>query len=249
MGGAVEGVDALRRAVAERAARGADVVKIMASGGVNTPGTDPAATQFTTDELRVVVEESRIHGLPVVAHAHSLDAIKYALAAGVDGIEHCSFITADGMHADETVIAELANTGTPVCPTLGVVPGVTPPPAVLEIMRRTGADYQTRTRLFAGLHASGVRLISGSDAGINPGKAHGILPEAVIGLVEGGVTPTAALSTATSQAAAALNLPTKGHVHPGADADLLLVPGNPTTDITTLRSPTALYLHGTRVDL
>jgi imidazolonepropionase-like amidohydrolase len=247
MGGAVEGADALRAAVAERAARGVDVVKIMASGGVNTPGTDPSAAQFTADELRVVVEEARAHGLPVVAHAHSLDSIRYALAAGVDGIEHCSFITADGMSADEETIAELAAAGTAVCPTLGVIPGMTPPPAVLEMMRKTGADYEARTRLFGRLHASGVRLISGSDAGINPGKAHGILPEAVIGLVEGGVSPAVALTTATTQAATALNLPTKGHLTPGADADLVLVAGNPTTDITTLRTPTAVYLRGQRV--
>lgn len=164
MGGAVDGVDELRQAVAERAARGADVVKIMASGGVNTPGTDPAAAQFTTDELRVVVEESHGFGLPVVAHAHSLDAIRYALAAGVDGIEHCSFITSDGMKVDESVVAELAAAGTAVCPTLGVLPGMTPPPAVLEMMRKTGADYEARVRMFGALHASGVRLISGSDA-------------------------------------------------------------------------------------
>ncbi len=249
MGGAVEGLDALRAAVAERAARGADVVKIMASGGVNTPGTDPAATQFTAEELRVVVEESHARGLPVTAHTHSLDSIRYSLAAGVDGIEHCSFITATGMDPVDSVIAELAESGTTVCPTLGVIPGMTPPPAVLEMMRKTGADYESRTRLFARLHASGVQLISGSDAGINPGKAHGILPEAVIGLVQGGTTPTAALITATSGAATALNLPTKGHLRPGSDADLLIVPGNPTTDITTLRTPTATYLRGRRVSL
>ncbi|WP_020390282.1 amidohydrolase family protein [Kribbella catacumbae] len=247
MGGAVLGVDALREAVAERAARGADVVKIMASGGVNTPGSDPASVQFSTEELLVVVEESHARGLPVTAHAHSLDAIRFALAAGVDGIEHCSFITASGLAVDDTVVADLASTGTAICPTLGAVPGATPPPAVLEMMRRTGSDYETRIQLFGHLHAAGVRLISGSDAGINPGKAHGILPEAVIGLVEGGVAPTAALTTATAQAAATLNLPTKGRLAPGSDADLLVVLGDPTTDITALRTPQAVYLRGSRI--
>jgi imidazolonepropionase-like amidohydrolase len=246
MGGAVVGVDALRDAVAERAARGADVVKIMASGGVNTPGTDPAAAQFTAEELLVVVAESHAHGLPVTAHAHSLDAIRFALAAGVDGIEHCSFITASGLGVDEAVIRELAVTGTAVCPTLGVVPGATPPPAVLEMMRKTGSDYESRTRLFARLHGAGVRIISGSDAGIAVGKAHGILPEAVIGLVSGGVAPIAALTSATLHAATALGLPSKGHLSPGSDADLLVVRGNPTIEITALRSPQAVYLHGVR---
>lgn len=244
MGGAVEGTDALRAAVAERAARGADVVKIMASGGVNTPGTDPAAAQFTAAELLVVVEESHARGLPVTAHAHSLDSIRFALAAGVDGIEHCSFITTSGLGVDESVITQLAATGTPVCPTLGIVPGMTPPPAVLEHLRRTGSDLTTRNHLFARLHQSGVRIISGSDAGINPGKAHGILPESIIALTEGGLSPTAALTTATLHAATALNLPTKGRLTPGSDADLLVVPGNPTTDITALRTVEATYLRG-----
>lgn len=246
MGGAVVGADALREAVAERATRGADVVKIMASGGVNTPGTDPAAAQFTAEELLVVVAESHARGLPVTAHAHSLDAIRFALAAGVDGIEHCSFITASGLGVDEAVVRDLAVAGTAVCPTLGVVPGASPPPAVLEMMRKTGTDIEARNRLFARLHEAGVRIVSGSDAGIGPGKAHGVLPEALIGLVSGGVSPTAALTSATLHAATALGLPAKGHLSPGSDADLLVVSGNPTTDITALRSPQAVFVGGIR---
>jgi len=248
MGGAVRGTDELRRAVAERAERGVDLVKIMASGGVNTLGTDPAAVQFSAEEILVVVDESHARGLPVTAHAHSLESIKNSLSAGVDSIEHCSFITAEGIDPDESVVADLVTSRTTVCPTLGVAPGATPPPAVLEMLRRTGTDYEARTRLFAGLHESGVRLVSGSDAGINPGKRHGILPEAVIGLVQGGVTPEAALTTATSSAAGACGLTNKGRVLPGFDADLLIVRGNPTADITCLRSLQALYLQGNRVN-
>jgi imidazolonepropionase-like amidohydrolase len=248
MGGAVEGIDELRHAVAERAERGADIVKIMASGGVNTPGTEPAVVQFSTEELRVVVEESHARGLPVTAHAHSLQAIKNALAAGVDGIEHCSFITADGLDVVDSVVAELVTTRTTVCPTLGVKPGATPPPAVLEVMRRTGTDYEGRCRMVGALHAAGVHLVTGSDSGINPGKAHGILPEAVFGLVLGGVSPIDALATATSLAAAACGLGGQtGRIAPGYTADLLVVTGNPTTDITALHNIQATYLRGSRV--
>jgi imidazolonepropionase-like amidohydrolase len=248
MGGAVEGVDELRRAVAERAERGADLVKIMASGGVNTPGTDPAAVQFSAEELQVVVEESHNRGLPVTAHAHSVQAIKNALVAGVDGIEHCSFITANGLDVVDSIVADLVASGTTVCPTLGVKPGATPPPAVLEIMRRTGTDYEARARMTGALHAAGVRLVTGSDGGINPGKSHGVLPEAVIGLVLGGVSPIDALATATSLAAAACGLADQtGRIAPGYTADLLVVTGNPTTDITALHNIQATYLRGNRV--
>lgn len=249
MGGAVRGTDELRRAVAERAERGADLVKIMASGGANTPGTDPAVVQFSAEEILVVVDESHARGLPVTAHAHSLESIKNSLSAGVDSIEHCSFITADGVDLDESVVADLITSRTTVCPTLGIVPGANPPPAVLEMLRRTGTTYEARINLFAGLHESGVRLVSGSDGGINPGKAHGILPEAVIGLVQGGVSPEAALTTATSTAATTCGLSNKGRILEGFDADLLILPGNPTTDITRLRTPQALYLQGNRVNL
>jgi imidazolonepropionase-like amidohydrolase len=101
MGGEARGVEQLRRAVGERADRGADIVKIMASGGANTPGTDPAGVQFGVEEIRAVVEESHARGLGVTAHAHSLAAIKNAVAAGVDGIEHCTFVTADGIDVED----------------------------------------------------------------------------------------------------------------------------------------------------
>jgi imidazolonepropionase-like amidohydrolase len=245
MGGEVSGPDELRRAVRERAERGADLVKIMASGGVNTPGTDPAAVQFGADELRVVVEEARANGLPVTAHAHSLQAIKNALAAGVDGIEHCSFLVAEGIDVADDVVAELISSRTTVCPTLGMKPGAVPPPAVLEMLRRSGGDLDSRNRLFGKLHRAGVQLISGSDGGINPGKSHGILPESLIGLAAGGVPIPAVLASATAHAATACGLPRKGRVLPGYDADLIVVQGNPLDDITTLRTPLAIYLRGT----
>jgi hypothetical protein len=97
MGGAASGTDELLAAVDERAARGLDVVKIMASGGLMTPGTDVHACQFTLDELRLVVDRAHTLGLPATAHAHPLIAVVRALEAGVDGIEHCSCFTPDGV--------------------------------------------------------------------------------------------------------------------------------------------------------
>jgi imidazolonepropionase-like amidohydrolase len=246
MGGEVSGLDELRNAVRERAERGADLVKIMASGGVNTPGTDPAAVQFGDDELRVVVEEARAVGLPVVAHAHSLQSIKHALAAGVAGIEHCSFLSTNGIDVEESVVDELVFSRTTVCPTLGILPGAVPPPAVQEMLRRTGTDLESRNKLFARLHRAGVHLISGSDGGISPGKPHGLLPESLIAMVNGGVSAAHALTSATADAATACLLPTKGRILPGYDADLVITQDNPLDDITTLRNPTAVYLMGAR---
>jgi imidazolonepropionase-like amidohydrolase len=248
MGGEVQGVTALRRAVRERADRGVDIVKIMASGGANTPGTDPSRPQFTFAEIEAVVTEAHAAGLPVTAHAHALNAIRYALGAGVDGIEHCTFITETGIDVDDTVVATLVKSAVPVCPTLGSVPGTEPPPAVLELLRKAGMSNESRAQTVARLHQAGARIVAGSDAGINPGKPHGVLSEALIQLVGGGVSTSDALASATSIAAEVCTVAERtGRLTPGLDADLLLLDGDTRADITTLRNVEAVYMQGERL--
>ena len=113
---------AQRAAVRERAERRVDVVKVMASGGMNTPGTDVTACQFTLEELRLLVEEAHGHGLPVTAHAHAAAGIEQAIEAGVDGIEHCTCLTADGVELSEDLMRRLRQREIVVCPTLGRAP-------------------------------------------------------------------------------------------------------------------------------
>jgi imidazolonepropionase-like amidohydrolase len=96
MGGAAAGIAGLRAAVRERAERGADLVKIMANGGVMTTTSDALKPQFTVDEIRAVVDEAHRLGLAVAAHAHAVAAVENCVAAGVDGIEHCTCLTATG---------------------------------------------------------------------------------------------------------------------------------------------------------
>jgi imidazolonepropionase-like amidohydrolase len=248
MGGEAHGLTALRRAVQERADRGVDVVKIMASGGANTPGSDATRPQFSVEEIAAVVTEAHAAGLPVTAHAHALDAIRRALAAGVDALEHCTFITETGIDVDDTVVASLVESAIPVCPTLGFVPGAQPAPAVRELLRKVGSTKQSRPQIVARLHNAGVRLVAGSDAGISPGKPHGVLAESLIHLADGGVSTADVVASATTIAAAACGLTDrKGRLAPGLDADLLLLDGNPLADITTLRNVEAVYLRGRRV--
>ena len=247
MGGEAAGADALRASVGVRAERGVDVVKVMASGGVNTPGSDAARPQFDVDDLRVVVEEAHRLGLPVTAHAHSVGSVRDAVDAGVDGIEHASFVTDTGFAPEPSVVADLAARRVPVCPTLGGVPGGTPPPAVLEMMRRTGMTHEGRAAMFAGLHDAGVVLVAGSDSGINPGKRHGVLPEALVQLAAAGVPGAAVLASATSAAADALGLADRtGRLRPGLDADLLVVRGDPLDDMTRVRAVVAVARRGVR---
>jgi imidazolonepropionase-like amidohydrolase len=116
------------------------------------------------------------------------------------------------------------------------------------MMRRTGLSLEQRGQTVAGLHGAGVRIVSGSDGGISVGKPHGIMPEAVISLVDGGVSPAGALATATSLAAAACGLgDRKGRVRAGHDADLLVVEGDPRAGVTALRDVRAVFLRGIRI--
>ncbi|RFS87415.1 amidohydrolase family protein [Actinomadura spongiicola] len=235
----------IRAMVRRRADHGADVVKIMASGGVLTPGTDTLSPQFTDAELRAAVDEAHRLGLPITAHAHALDAVRQASAAGVDGIEHCTCLTRDGVHADDALLTELAESGTTVCPTLGSDPAVVVPPEIIAMAARAGITEAVLHETAMRLHKGGVRLVAGSDGGIGPAKPHGLLPYTLDEYVRAGLTPTDALRSATSIAAEACGLPDrKGRIGPGHDADLLIVDGDPTTDITTLHKPHATYVAG-----
>ena len=245
MGGEVAGVDALRAAVRERAERRVDVVKIMASGGNMTPGTDIAACQFTLEELRAVVDESHRVGLRVTAHAHALTAVEQAIEAGVDGIEHCTCLTADGVDFSPDLMARLSRAQIDVCPTLGRDPGVVPPPRLLEMFERFNMTFEKRQPVVAAAHAAGVRIISGDDGGITNGKRHGIFAEALIGLQSGGVSIADTLVSATSLAAQGCGVgDRKGMLRAGYDADVLVVNGDATTDITALRAVEVVILGG-----
>jgi imidazolonepropionase-like amidohydrolase len=251
LGGEAAGEDQLRRAVHERAERGVDVVKVMTSGGFATAGTQVMLCQFVLEELRVVVGEAHAAGLPVTAHAHGLPAVHMAMAAGVDGIEHCSFLTDKGVSQSGEDLARLAEAGTVVCPTLGLAGALVPTPNAAALLAKLGMTIEQvmemRKRQVGQMHAAGVRVVSGTDGGIAAAKPHGLLPVSVAWLVEGGVSTAAALASATSLAAAACGLgDRKGRLRAGYDADVLVVDGDPVADIGALARPAAVFAGGRR---
>ena len=167
-------------------------------------------TQFTTAELQLIVDQAHAAGVAVTAHAHGTPAVEQAVAAGVDGIEHCSCVTDRGFgQVSEETVAALARSRIAVCPTIGIDPQLmkTPPPALKAMMDRRGVTagqmLQARSDFVGRLHRAGVRLVSGVDSGIGPAKRHGVLPYAVCELVAAGLSVTEALATATSGAAEA----------------------------------------------
>jgi imidazolonepropionase-like amidohydrolase len=242
LGGEAEGTDGIRAAVRAHAERGVDVIKVMASGGNLTPSTHMHQAQYGLGELRAAVEEAHRHGLPATAHAHAPAAIANAVAAGFDMIEHCSFLTADGIHADPEVIDAIARAGTVISATVGRLPGIPPPPRIAALMPQIAAlSRQARD--------AGIPIVCGTDAGIGPGKPHHVLPYGVAMLAGmGGYSPIEALRAATSAAAQACGVGSrKGRIAPGFDADLLAVDGDPLTDLAALRAVKAVFRSGQQV--
>lgn len=241
MGGEATGAAQLRAAVHERADRGVDVVKVMASGGVMTSGSDVMRCQFEADELRLVVEEAHAAGLPVTAHAHGVPSVEQAISAGVDGIEHASCLGPTGVEMTDQLLQRLAAQQITVCPTLGKTPDAVPPPTQSPLF----GTWEARQRNVGRMSHAGVRLVSGTDAGIRLGKPHGILPDAIADLVAGGIPATAALASATSVAAESAGLKArKGRLQPGCDADLVVIDGDPVADIAALTRVLAVVCHG-----
>ncbi|MFD4722803.1 amidohydrolase family protein [Streptomyces sp. NPDC058423] len=244
-GGEVEGIAALRAAVRERHAKGCSVIKIMASGGNMTPGSiPPHASQYRLADLRAVVDEAHRLGLPVAAHAHGVDSIKDALEAGVDSLEHVSFLTADGgSEPDPALVQAIVESDTYASLTLGMDPNVpfVPPPAM-------AAHVQTILNAFRALNEAGAKVVIGSDAGIGPAKPHDVLPYGVGDLARLGVEHLDALRSVTSLAARLCGVEgRKGRITAGADADLLVTAGDPVQDPAALLDVRAVFRAGVRV--
>jgi imidazolonepropionase-like amidohydrolase len=240
LGGAASGERALRAAVRERAERGVDVIKVMASGGNMTPGPLPYEPQFSARALRAIVDEAHRLGLPVTAHAHSTRSIADAVAAGVNGIEHATFMTADGVDAPEALIRAIALRRIAVGWTVGCDPGQAGP-VIPQIASRMAGLIATRRRLYQ----SGAVLVPGSDAGVTPAKPHDVLPFAPGDMAAAGLGPAEILQAMTSRAAQACGLGhRKGRIAPGFDADILAIDGNPLNDLTAIRRLRAVYASG-----
>ncbi len=242
LGGEAEGDAALRAAVQERAERGCHVVKVMVSGGNLTPGSRPHESQYDLAALRIVVDEAHRLGLQAAAHAHGAGAVADAVESGFDTLEHVTFFTADGVDADPGMLDRIAASDIVVSVTVGTLPsGPALPPAMAQ---RMAAIIANHGRMFR----AGATMIPGTDAGVSPGKPHDVLPYALRALVDQlGMTPQQALRAATSIAARAIGRGSKGQIAVGADADVLVVRGDPVEDIGAVTNVAAVFRRGIRI--
>ena len=242
LGGEADGAEALVDAVNARAARGVDWIKVMATGGFTTTGTDPWQAQYNDDELAAAVGAAHRAGLPVTAHAHATAGIAAALAAGVDGIEHCTFLSEGGVAASPEIIEAIV--------AKGVWCGITIGRVVPEMPEDIAALVEELRRSMRLLIDSGAHVAFSTDAGVDAAKPHDALPLELADLSRHGFTATEVLTGATAAAAASCGVGhRKGRIAPGYDADLLAVAAGLDEDLAALSDVKAVWRAGTQVPL
>lgn len=216
--------DELRKLVRTQHKAGVDLIKVNATGGFMTAKSAPWFAQFSLEEMSAIVDEAHRLGKKVAAHAHGVEGIERAVSAGVDTIEHCTFVSEGTRIApDLSVIDEIAASGIHVCATATWN---------LPAMMRDDPEFQPPVRL---MHERGVKLIAGNDAGID-GVPHRNYVGGLETSVILGIPIERVLVGATSLAAEALGIASEtGELRAGASADLVVADGDPLADVSALR--------------
>ena len=232
IGREVEGVDQVRKVVAEQLAAGAEVIKVIASGGVLTPGTSPDDAQMTAEELAAAVDAARQAGKPVAAHAHGASGMKRAIQAGVRSIEHATLL-------DEESGALMKQYGVYMVPTLSALattaacrPGCGIPESALE---KAKAMTKRHKASFKQAYESGMFIAMGTDAG-TPFNFHGENAQELERMVALGMSPMDAILTSSARAAKLIGIhESVGTLAKGMEADLVILNRNPLRNIEVLR--------------
>ncbi len=234
IGREVDGVDQVRRAAREQIKAGADNVKLIASGGILTRGTDIGNPQFTVAEMQAAVEEAHAAGKTANAHAHGAEGIKRAVAAGVDSIEHAYFIDPEGidmMLARSTVLVATSAAVRNVV-SYGVAAGIPP-----HIAEKAESAIHAHVSGFKAAHRAGVRLAMGTDSGV-PFTRHGNNLDELGIWWRWGCRRRRRFGWQRLDSARLLKLDDSiGSLDEGKNADLVVVDGNPISDISVLRAP------------
>ena len=245
-----DGPDEVRKAAREQIKAGADTVKLMATGGSATPGQDIHASQFTVAEIKAAVETAHMMGRTVAAHCHGTGGIKNCLLAGVDSIEHGTYLdeeTADMMVANGAELVLTIGVGNPDLERLPLTPVQKADAERRKPMIEQGIKQIRRTIALA--RSKGVFLGCGSDAGGNPLAPHHFsMARELELLVENDVPPMEAIGIVTRNNAKVMRWDAEiGTVDAGKYADLLLLNSDPLSDISNVRDIAAVYKGGEKV--
>ena len=224
------GPDDCRRATREQIFTGAEVIKFAASGGVGSNIAGGLEAQMTFEEMKAIVDTAHAFGRKATAHAHGKSGIDTALRAGVDSIEHGSYLDAETLalfkqkgaylvptsHAFESVIRQARA-------------GERPPASAAKAEEVAKVVKDSHRRAYAG----GINIAMGTDSGVGP---HGTNALEFVYMTQNGLAPARALRAATVDAAQLLGRADRiGRIAPGMDADIIAVPGDPVADVTQLQ--------------
>jgi imidazolonepropionase-like amidohydrolase len=238
IGREADGPEDVRKAVREQLKAGADCIKLIATGGVMTPGVSPGSQQLTDEELRAGIDEAHKAGRPVAAHAHGAEGVRAAVLSGIDSIEHGSFLT-------DEIIQLMRERGTFYSVTLCSAHGFlsAPPNAVADwAMQKAIVVDKAMADSFSRAHRAGVRIVLGTDAG-TPFNRHGDNARELALMVKYGLPPLEALKAATRNGAELLGkLAELGTIEVGKTADLVVCEGDVTNNVELLCNPDNIRL-------
>ncbi|PCK32186.1 metal-dependent hydrolase family protein [Pseudoalteromonas piscicida] len=237
--GVADGPWAVRKKVRENIKYGANLIKFCATGGVLSKGTKVGAQQYSQEEMTAIVTEAHLRGLTVAAHAHGTDGIKSAIKAGVNSVEHVSFVDDEAIQLakDKGTYFSMDIYNTEYILGEGEKAGILP--ESLDKERKVGA---TQRASFTKAVKAGVNMVFGSDAGVYP---HGDNGKQFSRMVKFGMTELQALQAATINSATLLKQHTQlGSLEAGKLADIIAVKGNPLKDISVMENVTFVMKDG-----
>ena len=225
-GRVADGIEDVVKAVREQVHAGSDLVKIMATGGVMTPGVNPEDAHYSAEEMAAGIAEGHRFHKPCASHAQGTEGILNAVRGGIDSIEHGTFLS-------ERCIEEMLERRTYLVPTLAALKNILAagdqgiPEYVIEKATRVSESHQRSIKMF---YQAGGRIAMGTDAG-TPFNHHGENAQELRYMVDVGISPMDAIIFSTANAADLMRLEKTGRIQEGAAADLLVVEGNPLEDI------------------
>lgn len=228
--GVADGPWAIRAKVRENIKYGANAIKVCATGGVFSKGTKVGVQQLSYEEIKSAVDEAHMRGLVIASHAHGTSGIKASIKAGIDSIEHCSFMDDEAIKmavkAGTYLSCDIYNTEYTLA--YGAANGV--PEANINKEKLVS---QAQRDSFKKAVAAGANMVFGSDAAIYP---HGDNGKQFSRMVKFGMTPIQALQAATINSAALLKQDNIGQIKPGFLADIIAVEGDPLKDISLMEN-------------
>jgi len=234
--GVIDSPDQARFAVRFNIKYGADVIKTCATGGVLSPTDDVDAPQLSQAELDALVSAAHELRRKTAAHAHGSEGAKRAIRAGIDSIEHGTFV-------DDETLRMMREHGTYLVPTLAVRSGIAESKFPPLVRQKADVALKAQDNMVRRALAMGVKIALGTDAAVYP---HGNNALEFVLMANDGMTPAQSLKAGTSAAADLLGLQNKiGTLEPGKLADIVAVPGNPLENIKVTQSVLFVMKEGT----